>query len=322
MLGADRLHERPPTRPSPRSRRAAGSTAPRAAGGRPARCTCRRSLRRRWTITWSAPPSIAACPAARRSGSRSPPAWRSVGDGSRWTPSRIMRSPGRAYPGRRRRPTRRARRVGRPRPASEVASLACASAPVAGGTRSSPTPARACARSPGGLRQSLFTVLHPLDRGRAASSTSAPGWAGWASRRSPAGPGRLVLVERDRATAAALSRWIEARGLTSEARVVVADATKGGWPAGPYDLVFLDPPFDVWGGPGGGTAFLERGVAGLGEEGLLAVKVPGGLELPPDPRWAVATRKEQGDVAFWVLRRPSAAGSRPEPTSPAPDRAP
>lgn len=174
---------------------------------------------------------------------------------------------------------------------------------------------------PGRLRQSLFTVLHPWIEGARVLDLCA-GVGGMGLEALSRGAREVVLVERDRRTAGALSRWIEARGLTSEARVVVADATRGGWPVGPYDLVFLDPPFDVWEGPGGGVDFLERGMAGLGQEGRLAVKLPGGLVLPADPRWAVATRKEQGDVAYLVLRGGAAAGPPPDPAPRAPGRAP
>jgi 16S rRNA G966 N2-methylase RsmD len=70
-------------------------------------------------------------------------------------------------------------------------------------------------------------------------------------------------------------------------------------PEGPFDLVFLDPPFPAWEGPEG-ARLLARAVGCLTAEGVVAVKLPASRALPEDPRWTVRRRKAVGSVA-WAL---------------------
>jgi 16S rRNA (guanine966-N2)-methyltransferase len=173
---------------------------------------------------------------------------------------------------------------------------------------------------PGRLRQSLFTMLHPRLAGARVLDLCA-GVGGLGLEALSRGAASVVLVDRDRRTAEALRRWITDRGVTAEASVVVADARRGGWPPGPYDLVFLDPPFAAWGGGSGEpagegiSAFLAAAVAGTAPGGVVAVKLPTDAVLPEDPRWKVLDRRAQGEVASAILAPAASTTSPPPPRS-------
>lgn len=153
------------------------------------------------------------------------------------------------------------------------------------------------------LRQSLFTVLAPWVEGAAVLDLCA-GVGALGLEALSRGAARLILVELDRHQARELRLWIADRGAT-EAKVVEADARGGIWPDGPYDLVFLDPPFSVYEDQNGLTPFLERAIDDLAVEGVIAVKLPTDVEVPPDPRWVVRARRAAGDVAYALVTRPS-----------------
>ena len=153
---------------------------------------------------------------------------------------------------------------------------------------------------PARLRQSLFTVIEPWVAGAAVLDLCA-GVGGLGLEALSRGASRVVLVDVDPAPLGALKRWVDHRGLASEVAVVRADARRGGWPPGPYDLVFLDPPFDAWEGAPGIVPFLERAVAQLAPEGLVVLKTPGDAVVPPDPRWVVRTVRRQGEVAYVLV---------------------
>jgi 16S rRNA (guanine966-N2)-methyltransferase len=151
----------------------------------------------------------------------------------------------------------------------------------------------------GRLRQSLFTVLLPRLAGARVLDLCA-GVGGLGLEALSRGAASLVLVEANRATADALRRWVAERELAAEVAVVVADARRASLPPGPYDVVFLDPPFEVWGDPVAARAFVAAAVAAVASDGVVAVKLPTRAPLPEDPRWRVLDRRPQGDVA-WAL---------------------
>lgn len=156
---------------------------------------------------------------------------------------------------------------------------------------------------PGRLRTSLFSVIEERVPGAAVLDLCA-GVGALGLEALSRGASRLVLVDQSRTAVAALAGWIERRGLAAEARAVLADARRGGWPPGPYDLVFLDPPFAVW-EEGGEAArpFLERALGEVAPAGALAVKVPGDAHLPLDPAWRLLTRRSQGSIGYALLSR-------------------
>jgi 16S rRNA (guanine966-N2)-methyltransferase len=154
---------------------------------------------------------------------------------------------------------------------------------------------------PGRLRTSLFSVLETRVPGaRVLDLCAGVGALGFEALSR--GAKSLVLVDDDRAAVAALLRFIERRGLAREALAVLADARRGGWPRGPYDLVFLDPPFRVWEGDAAAARpFLSRAAADLAPGGALAVKVPSEAPLPEDPSLQLLTRRAQGEVGYAIL---------------------
>ena len=152
------------------------------------------------------------------------------------------------------------------------------------------------------LRQSLFTVLAPWVEGAAVLDLCA-GVGALGLEALSRGAARVVLVERDHRTAEALSRWVAERG-AREAKVVEADARGGVWPEGPYDLVFLDPPFEIHDDPRALVPFLERSLDDLAPEGVVAEKLPAAAAVPESPRWVARARREQGDVAYVLVPHP------------------
>jgi len=152
----------------------------------------------------------------------------------------------------------------------------------------------------GRLRQSLFTALLPvLDGARVLDLCAGVGGLGLEALSQ--GAASVVLVESDRRTADALRRWAADRGCAAEITVVVGDARRAPVAPGPYDLVFLDPPFAVWADAEAARAFVAAAVAAAGPSGLVAVKLPSRAAIPDDPRWRCVERRPQGDVAWaWV----------------------
>lgn len=158
------------------------------------------------------------------------------------------------------------------------------------------------------LRQSLLTALLPhLAGARVLDLCAGVGALGLEALSR--GAASLVLVEADRAAAAALRRWIDARRLGAEAAVVVGDARHP--PPGPFDLVFLDPPFALWDDPEAVRPYLAAAVAAAGPDGLVAVKLPARARLPDDPRWRARPPRPHGDAAWTLL-----VAARPEPPAP------
>jgi 16S rRNA (guanine966-N2)-methyltransferase len=114
------------------------------------------------------------------------------------------------------------------------------------------------------------------------------------------GAASVVLVERDGRAARAIEEWAKERGVSDAVRAVAADAVRGRFPPGPYDVVFLDPPFRAW-EAGEAEGFLARAVAEAAPRGVVALKLPGRAEVPSDPRWRVADRREKGSVAYALV---------------------
>ncbi|UGS35830.1 16S rRNA (guanine(966)-N(2))-methyltransferase RsmD [Capillimicrobium parvum] len=93
------------------------------------------------------------------------------------------------------------------------------------------------------VREALFSILGPLD-GTAVLDLFA-GSGALALEALSRGAARAVLVERAPAALKAIRANLEALGASAEVRArdvraFVRDASAAG---GPYDLVFLDPPY-------------------------------------------------------------------------------
>src|SRR5262245_2163786 len=154
---------------------------------------------------------------------------------------------------------------------------------------------------PARLRTSLFSVLGDRVEGAAVLDLCA-GVGALGLEALSRGAAKAVFVDASREAVRALSAWIERRGASGVATALVADARRGGWPPGPYDLVFLDPPFDVWSGGGDGARpFLERVASALAPAGTAVVKLPSAAQVPAGAAWRVVDRRSQGSVAYALL---------------------
>jgi 16S rRNA (guanine966-N2)-methyltransferase len=154
---------------------------------------------------------------------------------------------------------------------------------------------------PARLRTSLFSVLHTRIAGASVLDLCA-GVGGLSLEAVSRGAFRAVLVERDRRIADALRAWVAKRRAGDLVKVVAADAARGRFPAGPYDLVFLDPPYSAWEGDGRlASDLLARAVENAARDGVVAVKLPAKAAIPLDPRWVVRDRRSQGTVAYALL---------------------
>ena len=168
--------------------------------------------------------------------------------------------------------------------------------------------ARGARPVPGRLRRSLFGVLAArLDGARVLDLFAGVGGMGLEALSR--GAAEVILVDLDKAAVRELQAFLERVGAQAEGKALRRDALRGALPAGPFDLVFVDPPFPLWEGPEG-AELLARAIAELAPDGLLALKVPAPLALPEDDRWRLLRRREVGSVA-WALLEATDGGQEP-----------
>lgn len=114
------------------------------------------------------------------------------------------------------------------------------------------------------------------------------------------GAARAVFVDNDRRALAAIARNINALGFGGRARIVRRDLARGRLPlAGPFDLVFCDPPY----GRGlAGRAAAKVAEAGLlARHGLLVVEERAGVAIPVVAPLALLDQRRYGDTCFWFF---------------------
>ena len=159
--------------------------------------------------------------------------------------------------------------------------------------------------TPDRVRETLFNWLGPRVSGaRCLDLFAGSGALGLESLSR--GAAHVTFIERDAAAARELNARLSEWGAQG-ARVEHGDAlrflgTAGGHPAGPFDIAFLDPPFD--------SDFLSRAADLLEKGGFLA---PGALiyvecaarsGLPPlPPNWSATKAKQAGEVGYHLLTR-------------------
>lgn len=119
------------------------------------------------------------------------------------------------------------------------------------------------------------------------------------------------FAEGSRAVAGALSENLKRLALADRARVVVADLSRGTLPAelqGPWDLVFLDPPYDG-----------DAAAAWLGTLSAIAWPAHGGLvvlerrrsTLVPPAGLTLRTERRHGDTVIGIYHAgPEGPGPR------------
>lgn len=151
------------------------------------------------------------------------------------------------------------------------------------------------------VRESLFSALGP---GRCVGACVLDLYAGSGSlglEAASRGAHQVVLVERDRNAVAAIETNIERTGLAARlARQDVEAFLRTPPPEAPFDLVFMDPPYDL--APDAHLAALER-LAAPGwctDEVTVVCETPGAVEVVPSDSWRVHWQRRIGStlVAF------------------------
>ncbi len=170
--------------------------------------------------------------------------------------------------------------------------------PDANGLR--PTPDR--------VRETLFNWLMPhLGGARCLDLFAGSGALGLEALSR--GAGHVTLVEANPAVARQLEANLELLGEGGRSEVMCRDALAflRTAPAGPFDIVFLDPPYDA--------DLLPPAIAALEQGGWLAdpawiyLEVPvkkGEAALPALPaNWSLHREKRAGQVGYHLIRRAS-----------------
>jgi 16S rRNA (guanine966-N2)-methyltransferase len=123
------------------------------------------------------------------------------------------------------------------------------------------------------------------------------------------GAARAVLIERSPVAVAAIRRNLDRTGLTRRARVFAGPVgralRRSPPPEAPFDIVFLDPPYET------SSDVVGEDFGRLAEPGWLAadatviVERPGREEPPPLPEgWQLAWRRDYGDTLVVALTAP------------------
>jgi len=152
------------------------------------------------------------------------------------------------------------------------------------------------------LKTSLFGVLQDRLPGARVLDLCA-GVGGLGLEALSRGARRVTFVEQDAQAARDLRTFLETVGAQPEAEVRVGDALTATLPAGPFDLIFLDPPFALWFQEPPAER-LARPLASLAPEGLLIAKIPARLEVPGDRRYRILRRTKVASTAYLLLARP------------------
>jgi 16S rRNA (guanine(966)-N(2))-methyltransferase RsmD len=166
------------------------------------------------------------------------------------------------------------------------------------------------------MRVTLFDVLGPTVAGARVLDLFA-GTGAVGIEALSRGAARVVFVERDQAALRALRGNLAALGASrAAARVVAGDALRVlpdvGAQEGPFDLVFIDPPYATTLAARALEALIAARVCRDGAE--VVVQHAAQTDLPPVEGLAAHRRPRRfGDTALTFLRaeRYTSGGSRP-----------
>ena len=170
-------------------------------------------------------------------------------------------------------------------------------------------PALAAIRpSPDRVRETLFNWLQqPIVGARCLDLFAGSGALGLEALSR--GAAHVTFVDREPQVGRHLTQTLERLG-GRDATVVVEDAQRFLLrPPQPFDIVFLDPPFD--------SAMLDQAASRL-QQGWLAPGAYIYVECPADrllsnlpPQWAVHRTKHAGQVGYHLLRASDSANEVP-----------
>jgi 16S rRNA (guanine966-N2)-methyltransferase len=151
------------------------------------------------------------------------------------------------------------------------------------------------------IRETLFNWLQPHVRDARCLDLFA-GTGAFGIEALSRGAGRVVFVEQDRAAAKAISDCL-VKLESNAAEVLNKDATRLKLAdSGPFDIVFLDPPFD---GPEMADLcrLLEKSGV-LADNALIYIEMRRQNELPElPPGWAVLKEQTAGQVRYALATR-------------------
>lgn len=158
------------------------------------------------------------------------------------------------------------------------------------------------------VRTALFDLLGPIEEGANVLDLFA-GTGALGIEALSRGAGQATFVERDAAALSALRTNLARLGLAERARVVAGDATvvriDGN---GPFDLVFLDPPY----GSDLGPLAVARVVNVVNAGGVLAVEESARTDgraahepeaPPPPPGFALWKSRRYGGTRITLFVR-------------------
>lgn len=157
------------------------------------------------------------------------------------------------------------------------------------------------------LRRSLFSVLEARWGGAHVLDLFA-GAGTFGLEAVSRGAARAVLLDRDPRAIHALKAWAGRVGLGREVDIRRRDVERGALPEGPFDVVFLDPPYSLWEDRARSGRLVARAVGVLARDGVVAAKVPATARLEGDPRWSLLRRREVGSSAWALLGAPEDTG--------------
>jgi 16S rRNA (guanine966-N2)-methyltransferase len=154
------------------------------------------------------------------------------------------------------------------------------------------------------LKEALFASLGPQRTDGATVLDLYAGSGALAIEALSRGAGRAVLVDRDHAAEVAILANLDTLGFADAARFqrsAVQAFVAGPVPEAPFDLVFLDPPYDM------PTAEVTAVLAGLAAGALVApgttvvVERPKAGEPPALPDgWRIEKERAYGDTLLLV----------------------
>jgi 16S rRNA (guanine966-N2)-methyltransferase len=171
------------------------------------------------------------------------------------------------------------------------------------GRRLEAPPGRATRPTEDRVRTSLFDLLGPVPEGARVLDLFA-GTGALAIEALSRGAGSAVLVERDAAAIRALRKNVETLGLVARVRVLASDAlTAPVRGDGPFDFVFLDPPY--------GSDLAERAlplaVGLLARGGIAALEDDARKDPLPTPEGTTEWKSRRyGDTRITLYRKENA----------------
>jgi 16S rRNA (guanine966-N2)-methyltransferase len=123
------------------------------------------------------------------------------------------------------------------------------------------------------------------------------------------GAERAVLIERNPVAVAAIRRNLERTGLAARARVFAGPAGRALRrpvpPEAPFDVVFLDPPYEAAADDVGADLALLATPGWLAAAATVVIERPGREEPPAPPEgWRVGWRRDYGDTLVFTLTAP------------------